>query len=96
MVARIRTGLKAVDTALEQVWRALENKLLGGVHLSGSLVAGTPKRFTHGMRRPWQGWTLTGTTGASPVHEANVTSTDKQSEIWLESAADTDVKIYLF
>lgn len=95
MVARIRTGLKAVDTALEPVWRALENRLLGGVHLSGSLTAGTPKRFAHGLRRPWQGWQLTDTTGTSPVRRASV-AYDANTEIWLESATDADVKFYLF
>lgn len=96
MVARIRSGLRAVDSALEPIWRALENRLFGGTWLEGSLVAGTPKRFTHGLRRPWTGWVLTDTTGASPVYRVNTATTDKASEIWLQSAANTDVKFYLF
>lgn len=96
MVARIRTGIKAVDTALEPIWQALANKLLGGVFLEGSLQAGVAHRFTHGLRRPWQGWVLIDTTGGVLPYRVNVSSTDKQHEIWLQASSDTDVKIYLF
>lgn len=76
--------------------RVLGLKLLRGVFLSGDLLAGEPFRFVHGLRRPFNGWVLLDTTGADPVYRVNLTSTDSSSEVWLQSASDTSIKVYVF
>lgn len=99
---RVKTNIPEVDRALDPIWRELERReretqpLGGGVLLSVSLSAGVAKRISHNLRRAWRGWLLVDTTGASPVYRANTANTDKSQEIYLQSAADTDVVIYLF
>lgn len=90
----------AIDRVLEPLWAAAErvgrNNLLNGTYLSAILLAGVPKRLTHSLGRSWRGWILVDTSGTSPVRRVNITSTDKSSELWLQSAADTEVTVYVF
>jgi len=89
-----------INKTLEPLWAVAErvgrNNLLNGVYQSAILLAGVPKRFTHGLGRSWRGWLLVDTTGASPVYRVNVTTTKKSEELWLQSAADTEVTVYVF
>ena len=89
-----------IDKVLEPLWSAAErvgrNQLLNGTYLTAIMLAGTPKRFVHSLGRSWRGWLLVDTSGTEPVYRVNRSSTDKASELWLQSAADTEVTIYVF
>lgn len=90
----------SIDKVLEPLWSAAErvgrNNLLNGVYVSTILLAATPKRLTHSLGRSWRGWLLVDTSGTEPVYRVNRSSTDKASELWLQSAADTEVTVYIF
>lgn len=97
---RRKVGDPKIDTALEPLWTGFErvgrNQLLNGVYLSGILLAGVAKRFVHGLGRGWRGWLLVDTSGTDVVRRTNLTTTNKQEELWLVSAADAEVTIYVF
>lgn len=87
-----------MDKALAQVHPVLDSlkkaPLVNGLFLHVVLTAATPKRVSHGLRRAYQGWILVDTTGTSPIYR--VDAGDRSEEIWLKSAADAVVKVYLF
>lgn len=97
---RRKTGVLEVDKALEPLWSGFEkvgrNPLLNGVYVSGIILAGTPKRFVHGLGRGWRGWMLVDTSGTDVIYRTNLTTTNKQEELWLTSAADAEVTVYVF
>lgn len=92
---RAKTGFPEVDRVLRSIVSELRNEQ-NSVYLAGELAAGVPKRFPHGLGRPWTHWILTRSTATSPVFEVNVSSTDTTKEIFLQCAVAADVEILLY
>jgi hypothetical protein len=94
-LALVKTGIPEVDKAL----KALRAELMpdvSGTYLQATLAAGTPYRFAHSLGRSWAHWFVTRSTLGSPVFEANVSTTDRGKEIWLQCASAGDLEIFLY
>lgn len=96
----VKTDIEAVDKALKPIEadlaRIKEHPLFRGVFLEIELDTGTPKRITHGLGRPWQGWFVTRTDADASPYEVNAASTDRKREIWLQAGGNVSLTIYLF
>lgn len=96
----VKTDNEAVDKALRPIEadlaRIKEHPLFRGVYLDVDLVTGTPKRITHGLGRPWQGWFVTRNDADTGPYEVNRSSTDRKRELWLQAGGNVSLTIYLF
>lgn len=100
MALKVRTEDETTNKALDGVYADLDvlhkSPLFKGSLVEADLTAATPKRIVHGLKRPFKGWLLCDTTGADPVYRVLTNATDRASELWLQSASDTSIKVFIF
>lgn len=97
-MAVLKTGDDATDKALRAIlgrFEELERKLKG-VYIEKTLAAATPTRFTHKLGKRWAHWYVTRSTLTEPIYEVRVSETDRDQEIWLQSASAGTVEIFLY